>query len=96
MLYRARYIDYRDNEGKFCTELEQRNPKYKRNTPKVRTTGIRHTLTFKLITYYILIILIHVYLGFIIPQFQIMPMLNNYWLALYYLLWCLYFYYSGL
>ena len=57
---------------------------------------MRHTLTVKLIIYYLLIILVHVYCGFIIPQFQIMPMCHNYWLVAYYLSWGLYFYYSGL
>lgn len=67
MLYRARYIDYRDNEGKYCTMPEKRNPKVDRKKQKIKTTGIRHTLTFKLLSYYILIISIHVYFGFIIP-----------------------------
>lgn len=40
--------------------------------PKARsrkTAGSRHTLTIKLMIYYSLVVLIHVYLGFTIPLF---------------------------
>jgi hypothetical protein len=96
MLYRGRYVDPRDDEGKYCTMPEQRNPNVERKKQKLKTTGIRHLLTLKLVIYYVLIFAIHIYCGFIIPQYQIMPMLSNYWLALYYCLWMVYFYYSGL
>jgi len=69
MLYRARYVDPRDGEGKYCTMPDQRNPKIERKKQKLKTTGIRHTLTLKLVIYYVLIFAIHVYCGFIIPQF---------------------------
>ena len=46
--------------------------------------------------YYSLVVLVHVYLGFTIPLFQLAPMYQNPWLSIYYLLWCAYLYYSGL
>ena len=63
---------------------------------KMRTAGSRHILTFKLVIYYCLIFVIHVYLGFVIPMFQLAPIYYNPWLVVYYLFWCCYFYYSAL
>jgi len=48
---------------------EVKNPKVERKQQKVKTTGIRHTLTIKLVIYYVLIFAIHIYCGFVIPQF---------------------------
>jgi hypothetical protein len=50
----------------------------------------------KLLIYYSLIVLIHIYLGFAIPLHQLAPMSANPWLVIYYLFWCCYFYYSAL
>jgi hypothetical protein len=65
-------------------------------TRSLKTAGSRHTLTIKLMIYYSLVVLIHVYLGFTIPLYQLAPMYQNPWLAIYYLLWCAYLYYSAL
>lgn len=69
MLYRARYVDPRDEEGKYCTMPEARSPKQERKKQKLKSFGMRHTLTVKLVIYYVLIFAIHIYCGFIIPQF---------------------------
>ena len=58
--------------------------------------GIKHALTIKLAIYYTLLALVHVCLGFIVPLYQLAPMYRNPWLCIYYLFWCLYFYYSAL
>lgn len=81
MLFRARYVDDRDHEGKFQSEPTIGNSTHVNQAPQYRVLqrtrnakGSRHTLTIKLCIYYCLIILIHVYLGFIIPQYQLAPM----------------------
>ena len=61
-----------------------------------KTTGTKHTLALKLVIYYSLIITIHIYLGFVIPLYQLAPMYQNPWLVIYYVFWCIYFYFSAL
>jgi hypothetical protein len=99
MLYRARYIDERDSIGKFQTNQPRQTLTQNRIRPqnrKIRPTGSRHTLSIKLVIYYSLIILIHVYFGFIIPQSQLAPMSHNPWLVIFYFFWSFYFYNSAL
>ena len=89
MLSRARYVDDRDHLVRVRAlsgeSQERRSP-----------LGIRHALTIKLVLYYGLIALIHVSLGFVVPLYQLAPMYHNPWLCIYYLLWCLYFYFSAM
>jgi hypothetical protein len=60
-----------------------------------KTAAMRHTLTIKLLVYYSLICLIHGYIGFYVPLYQLAPLSHNPWLVSYYIFWCFYFYYSA-
>jgi hypothetical protein len=48
------------------------------------------------VIYYSLVVVIHVYIGFLIPEHQLAPMKHNPWLVFFYLFWCYYFYNSAL
>lgn len=105
MLYRARYHDERDNYGKYQTQpMVQAKPvagpdgtsnQLSSKARSRKTAAMRHTLTIKLLVYYSLICLIHGYIGFYVPLYQLAPLSHNPWLVIYYIFWCFYFYYSA-